>query len=124
VISEKLIEVLSSPPDAALTLVTQGEDGAHLANSWNSYARIEGNRLLLPVGGMRETERNLAVDSTVKLSISNREVQGLTYRGTGFLLTGNGEVRAEGPDYEKIKDSFPWARAVLIITVTRATQTL
>ncbi|NLB50024.1 MAG: FMN-binding protein, partial [Clostridiaceae bacterium] len=32
-LSEKLIEVITSPPDAALTLVTEGEGGPHLANS-------------------------------------------------------------------------------------------
>lgn len=123
-LSEKLIEVISSPPDAGLTLVTEGEEGAHLANSWNSYLEVDGDRLLLPAGGMKTTGRNLAARPDILLSITNREVQGLTYKGTGFLIRGRGEMKSEGPEYERIRERFPWARVALVITVTEVTQTL
>ena len=75
-IDEKLLEVLTAPPDAALSIVTQGEDGPHLVNSWNSYVRTtEDGKLLIPVGGMAETEKNIERDDRVLLSICNREVQ-------------------------------------------------
>lgn len=37
VIDEKLKEVLTTPPDAPLAIVTQGLMGPHVVNSWNSY---------------------------------------------------------------------------------------
>jgi len=117
-LDEKLLEVLTTPPDAALTLVTEGTDGAHLVNTWNSYVEADGDRLLIPAGGMRTTERK------VMLSIANREVQGLTYRGTGFLVTGTAKMETEGPDFDRIRARFPWARAALVVTVTGALQTL
>ncbi len=123
-LDEKLLEVLTTPPDAALTLVTEGTDGAHLVNTWNSYVEADGDRLLIPAGGMRTTERNLAGNPKVMLSIANREVQGLTYRGTGFLVTGTAKMETEGPDFDRIRARFPWARAALVVTVTGALQTL
>jgi hypothetical protein len=123
-LSEKLIEVITSPPDAALTLVTEGEGGPHLANSWNSYLEIDGDRLLLPVGGMKTTEANLAARPVVQLSIANRQVEGLSYKGTGYLVRGLGEVKSQGAEFDRIRERFPWARAALVITVTNATQTL
>ncbi len=123
-LSEKLLEVIKTPPDAALTLVTEGEAGAHLANSWNSYLEIDGDRLLLPAGGMKTTGHNLLSRPAIQLSITNREVEGLTYKGTGFLIRGYGEMQSQGPAYERIKERFSWARAALVITVTSVTQTL
>lgn len=50
---EKFIEVLKTPPDAALSIVTQGEKGPHVVNSWNSYVLFgEDGVLLIPVGRM------------------------------------------------------------------------
>ncbi len=124
-IDEKLLEVIKTPPDAALSIVTRGEDGPHLVNSWNSYVRTtEDGKLIIPVGGMAETEKNVERDDRILLSICNREVQGKMYKGTGFLVRGTAAFEKEGPGFDALKAEFPWARAALVVTVVEATQTL
>lgn len=124
-LDEKLLEVLNSPPDSALAIVTQGHDGAHVVNSWNSYAQVtRDGKLLFPAGRMKKTEENLKSDSREKLTISNREVQGKSYKGTGFLVCGTAQFDTDGETYEGVKAKFPWARAALVITVETAEQTL
>lgn len=123
-LNEKLIEVMTSPPDAALTLVTEGPGGAHLANTWNSYVQIQGDRLFIPASRMRQTEDNLRLNPRIQLSVANREVQGLSYKGTGFIIEGTGVFLEEGPEYEAVRERFPWARAALAVTVIRAEQKL
>ena len=44
--------------------------------------------------------------------------------GTGFLIKGTAEITAAGADFELIKAKFSWARAVLVVTIASATQTL
>lgn len=124
-LNEKLLEVIQSPPDSALTLVTQGPDGPHLVNSWKSYLQFgQKGRLLFPAGGMEKTQANLAINPAIQLSISNRQVQGLSYLGTGFILAGEAVMETEGPDFDLVKARFPWARAALAVTVLSIQQTL
>jgi hypothetical protein len=124
-IDKKLLEVLTTPPDAALAIATQGLNGPHVVNSWNSYVQVTGEgKLLIPAGRMSETEKNIERDNKVKLTITNREVEGKTYKGTGFLIHGTAAFAKEGPDFDLIKAKFPWARAALTITIESAEQTL
>ena len=124
-IDSGLLKVLTSPPDAGLTIVTQGVDGPHVANSWNSYVQVSRQgKLLIPAGRMTRTEANLKVDNRVTLSITNREVQGKTYKGTGYLVKGTADFKTQGPDFDSIKLKFPWARAALSITIESLEQTL
>lgn len=121
----KIVEILSTPPDSAVAIATQGRDGAHLVNTWNSYIEIyEGDKLLIPAGRMEKTEENLGEDSTVLVTICHRDVEGLRYKGTGFLIKGEGLFVKEGPPYNIIKGRFPWARAALMIKVEGVEQTL
>lgn len=124
-INEKLVEVLNTQPDSAFAIVTQGPTEPHVVNSWNSYVRINNEEvLLIPVGRMMETEKNIEKNNKVKLTITNREVMGLRYKGTGFLIKGTGAFLKEGSDFDTIKSEFPWARAALAITIESAEQTL
>jgi len=124
-IGEKLREVLLTPPDSALAIITRGKDGPHVVNSWNSYVQIaDGDKLVIPAGRMFETEKNVGEDDKVKLTITNREVEGKTYKGTGFLVEGTAVFEKEGPRFDSLKAKFPWARAALVITVESAEQTL
>ena len=124
-INEKLMEVLTAPPDAALAIVTQGLNEPHVINSWNSYVQVtDEEKLIIPAGRMTETERNIDRNNKVQLTIANREVEGKAYKGTGFLIKGIAEFKKEGVDFEAIKKRFPWARAALIITIESAEQTL
>ena len=124
-LNEKLLEVLSHPADGEVAIVTQGIDGPHVVNTWNSYVRIiPDRRLLIPAGRMNETEKNIAKNNMVKLTIGSREVQGLSYKGTGFLITGTAKFVKEGPMFNVIKEKFSWARAALEITIETVVQTL
>jgi hypothetical protein len=124
-LNEKLLEVLSHPADGEVAIVTQGIDGPHVVNTWNSYVRIiPDRRLLIPAGRMNETEKNIARNNMVKLTIGSREVQGLSYKGTGFLITGTAKFVKEGPMFNVIKEKFSWARAALEITIETVVQTL
>lgn len=124
-LNHKLQEVLSHPSDGIVAIVSQGSDGAHVVNSWNSYVNVkEDEKLLLPVGGMNKTQQNVEQDNKVKITIGNREVEGLRYKGTGFLIKGTAEFLHAGPDFDFMKEKFPWARAVLEITPASIEQTL
>lgn len=124
-LNEKLKEVLTHPSDGAIAIVTQGINEPHVVNSWNSYVNITPNdKFLIPVGGMNETEKNISRNNKVKLTIANREVQGKMYKGTGFLIKGSAGFIKEGSEFEMMKTKFPWARAVLEITIESADQTL
>lgn len=124
-IDEKLMEVLTTPPDAALAIVTQGLNEPHVVNSWNSYVHVNNEgKLLIPAGRMNETEKNIEGNNKVKLTIANREVKGKTYKGTGFLIKGTADFIKEGSDFNMIKEKFPWARAALTITIESTEQTL
>jgi len=124
-LNEKLKEVLTHPSDGAIAIVTQGISEPHVVNSWNSYVNITPNdKFLIPVGGMNETEKNISRNNKVKLTIANREVQGKMYKGTGFLIKGTAGFIKEGSEFEMMKTKFPWARAVLEITIESADQTL
>jgi hypothetical protein len=124
-LNEKLLEILSHPADGEVAIVTQGTDGPHVVNTWNSYVNIMSDgRLLIPVGGMNKTEKNIAENQLVKLTIGSREVQGLNYKGAGFLITGTARFAKDGADFNLMKARFPWVRAVLEITIETSVQTL
>lgn len=121
----KLLEVINTQPDSAIAIVTQGPNEPHVVNSWNSYIQIDGeDKLLIPVGDMIQTQKNIEANNNIKLTISNREVMGKRYKGTGFLVTGTAAFITEGPEFDIVKSKFPWARAALTITVASTEQTL
>lgn len=124
-LNEKLLEVLSHPADGEVAIVTQGLDGPHVINSWNSYVNITPDgRMLIPAGRMNKTERNVEENHLVKLTIRNREVQGLSYKGAGFLITGIAKFVKDGTEFNKMKAKFSWIRAVLEISIETDVQTL
>lgn len=124
-LSEKLLEVLSHPADGIVAIVTQGIDEPHVVNTWNSNVNtIDDGRLLIPVGGMTKTEENIGRNNKVKVTVGSREVQGKSYKGTGFLIKGTAMVVKDGLVFNMMKEKFPWARAVLEITVESAEQTI
>lgn len=120
---EKLFEVLKH--EGVVAIATQGSDGPHLANSWHSYVKVpDDKRLLIPVGGMNKTEANIAGNNLVNITVGSREVEGFRGKGTGFLIVGTASILKDGPEFNQVKESFPWARAALEVKVGTATQTL
>ena len=73
---------------------------------------------------MHRTEANIAFNSQVLLTMGSSKVAGNMGPGTGFLVRGTAEIAASGPDFEVMKAKFPWARAVMAVTITSAEQTL
>jgi hypothetical protein len=124
-LNEKLLAILSHPVDSAVSIVTSGDDGPHLVNTWNSYIEVTSNdKLLIPAAGFVKTERNLSTHNEAILSIANREVEGYKGIGTGFIVKGSTRFIKSGEDFDRMKKKFSWIRAVLEVTVTSAKQML
>lgn len=103
-----------------VTIATAGPDGPHLAATWGDYVRSlgvdwESGEILVPVGGMGQTEANLARDSRVEVMAASRAVEGSHGPGQGCLLRGRGEVETTGTRVDRVRATFPWARAVLLL---------
>jgi hypothetical protein len=98
-----------------VTIGTCGEDGVHLVATWGDYVRElgiqEGDVLLIPAGGYRKTEENLRANPDVEVLVGSKEA------GTGFRLSGRGELQLSGPWADKVKREFSWARGALAIRV-------
>jgi len=124
-INETLSEVLSHPADGIVAIVTQGAEEPHVVNTWNSYVHVTtDDKLLIPAGFMRRTEKNISTNNKVLLTIGNREVQGKMSKGTGFLVKGTGRFLKDGEEFEMMKNKFVWIRAVLEVTINQAIQTI
>ena len=122
-IPEKMMQVLKH--EGIVAIATQGNDGPHLVNTWNSYVEVTATgSLLIPAGYMNVTEANVAKNPKVLLTMGSREVEGSHGPGTGFLVEGSAAFLSSGPEFEKMKSRFPWVRAALEVTVVSVTQTL
>lgn len=122
-IPEKLLDVLGN--EGVVAIATQGEGKPHLVNTWNSYVQVtEEEHLLIPVGGMNETEANLGKNNHLEVTMGSREVEGKNGPGTGFLVEGAGEIIKTGWEFDAVKERFPWARAALIVKPNSISQTL
>jgi len=124
-LNEKLLDILSHPTDGAVTMVTTGDDGSHVVNTWNSYIAVTpDDKLLIPASGYNKTEKNLSLHNEIILSIASREIEGYRGKGTGFIVKGTTRFVTSGEDFDRTKERFSWIRAVLEITVTTAKQML
>ncbi len=122
-IPEKLRDVLKK--DGVVAIATVGEDGPHMVNTWNSYVRLtDDGRMLIPAGFMHRTEANIRFNPDVLITCGSSKVQGKIGPGTGFLIKGSAEFRESGADFDRMKATFDWMRAVVIVTIESATQTL
>lgn len=121
----KLLSILSHPADGAVSMVTSGEDGPHLVNTWNSYIEVTADdKLLIPAYGYNKTEKNLKTLNEMILSIASREIEGYKGKGTGFIMKGTTRFISAGEDFDRMKAKFSWMRAILEVTVTSAKQML
>ena len=122
-IPEKLREVLKK--DGVVAIATLGQDGPHMVNTWNSYVRLTADgRMLIPAGYMNKTEANVAFNPEVLITLGSSKVAGNNGPGTGFLIKGTAAFVTSGPDFDRLKATFGWMRAVLDVTMRSATQTL
>jgi hypothetical protein len=85
----------------------------------------EDERILIPAYGFRKTEKNVDVNSSVKLTLGSKDVLGYKdYQGTGFLINGTARYVSSGDEYDFMKNKFSFLTRVLEITVETAKQML
>ncbi len=122
-LSEKFLEVIQH--EGVVSIVSWGVE-THVVNTWNSYLVItDDERILIPAYGFRKTEKNVNVNSNVKLTLGSRDVLGhKDYQGTGFLINGTAKYISSGDEYDVMKEKFSFLTRVLEITVDTAKQML
>ena len=122
-LSEKFLEVIQH--EGVVSIVSWGVE-PHVVNTWNSYLVITGDeRILIPAYGFRKTEKNVNVNSSVKLTLGSRDVLGhKDYQGTGFLINGTAKYISSGDEYDFMKKKFSFLTRVFEVTVDTAKQML
>jgi hypothetical protein len=122
-LSDKFHEVLTH--EGIVSVMSWGIE-PHLVNTWNSFLVItEDERILIPAYGYRITEKNVAVNPHIKLSVGSKNVAGYkNYPGTGFIITGRGSFITSGAEYEMMKEKFDFLTRVFEVTVDKAIQML
>ena len=122
-LSEKFLEVIKH--EGVVSIMSWGVE-PHMVNTWNSYLVVtDDERILIPAYGFRKTQKNVDVNSKVKIALGSREVLGYKdYPGTGFMIEGTARYIESGEEYEMMKNKFSFLTRVLEITVDKAKQML
>ena len=122
-LSAKFLEVLQH--EGVVAIMSWGIE-PHMVNTWNSYLVVtEDERILIPAYGFRKTQKNVEVNSTVKITLGSKNVLGYKdYPGTGFLITGTASYIESGEEFEMMKNKFTWLNRVFEVTVDKAKQML
>jgi hypothetical protein len=96
-----------------------------VVNTWSSYIQLtEDEHLLIPVGGMNQTEANVKKPHNILMTLGAREVEGFRGPGAGFLIHGTAAFSKSGKSFDCVKTKFPWIRAVLDVSDFKVSQTL
>ncbi len=122
-LSEKFLEVIKH--EGVVSIMSWGVE-PHMVNTWNSYLVVtDDERILIPAYGFRKTQKNVDVNSKVKIALGSREVLGYKdYQGTGFMIEGTARYIESGEEYDMMKSKFSFLTRVLEITVEKAKQML
>lgn len=122
-LSEKFLEVIKH--EGVVSITSWGVE-THVVNTWNSYLVVtEDERILIPAYGFRKTEKNVAVNDSLILTLGSREVLGFKdYQGTGFVIKGTARYISSGQEYDFMKEKFSFLTRVLEVTVESAKQML
>src|SRR5512141_2998513 len=83
-----------------VAIATVGPDGPHLAATWGDYVRalgVEDDVIVIPAGGLRQTEANLNANPRVELLFAARPVPRPQGAGQGCVLSGTAELQVSGP---------------------------
>jgi hypothetical protein len=122
-LSDKFMEVLQH--EGVVAIMSWGVE-PHMVNTWNSYLVVTGDeRIIIPAYGFRKTQKNVEVNSHVKLTLGSKNVLGYKdYPGTGFVVSGTAKYIESGEEYDMMKNKFSFLTRVLEITVDTAKQML
>ena len=120
---ERFMTVVSK--EGVVAIVSCSDDEAHVVNTWNSYLAFPGeNRMLIPVYGMRKTQKKVEKNNNVLLTLGTKEIEGKMGPGTGYLISGTARFMNSGPEFDMMKQKFSWANRVLEVTVSSVKQTI
>ncbi len=120
---ERFMTVVSK--EGVVSIVSCSDDEAHVVNTWNSYLAFPGeNRILIPVYGMRKTQKKVEKNQNVLITLGTKEVEGKMGPGTGYLIKGIAKFMKSGPEFDTMKQKFSWANRVLEVTVSSVNQTI
>ena len=121
-LSKVFFEVLKH--EGVVSVISWGHDEPHVINTWNSYLVVtDDERILIPAAIMQTTQKNVDINSKVKLTLGSKDVVGFNdYQGTGFLIEGTAKFITSGEEFDSMKAKYPWLSRVLEITVTSCTQ--
>lgn len=123
-LTAKFHEVLNH--EGVVSITSWGEGEPHVVNTWNSFLVVtDDERILIPAAGFRKTQRNVEVNGKVKLTLGSRDVIGYRdYQGCGFYIEGTAAYLESGPDFDLMKEKFPFLSRVLQVSVSLAKQTI
>ncbi len=111
--------------EGVVSIVSCSDNEAHVVNTWNSYLAFPGeDRMLIPVFGMRKTQKKVEKNPNVLLTLGTKEVEGKMGPGTGYLIKGTAKFMKFGPEFDMMKQNFSWANRVLEVTVSSVKQTI
>jgi hypothetical protein len=122
-LTEKFFEVINH--EGATSIVSCSNNEAHVVNTWNSYINVtEDGRVLIPAAGMHSIEGDMGENNKVKVTVGSKEVQGSFGPGAGFRIEGTAKFLTSGPEFDMMKEKFPFLTRTLEITVELVKQTL
>ena len=120
---ERFMKVVGK--EGVVSIVSCSDGEAHVVNTWNSYLAFPGeDRILIPVYGMRKTQKKVEKNNNVLLTLGTKEIEGKMGPGTGYLINGIAKFMTSGPEFDLIKQNFSWANRVLEVTVSSVKQTI
>lgn len=109
-------------------IATIWKDRPHIVATWSEFISVvtRGDKKLLaiPAGGYTHTEENLKDNPHIQILFGSKNLEGKSGMGSGFRITGKGEVVTTGDTYDLVKSKFTWARGALVITVEKVEQLL
>ena len=86
---------------------------------------IRDERILAPAAGMHYLEEDIKVNDTIYLMLGVREVEGKNgYQGIGFRVSAKAKLISNGPEFEMMKEKYPFLRSVLELTPVEVEQLL
>ena len=110
------------------SIATVWKDRPHMVATWSEFisvvTRNDAKYLAIPAGGYSHTEENLKENPSIQIFFGSKDLEGKSGKGSGFRISGKGEVLTSGDIYDLVKSRFSWARGALVIKVEKVEQLL
>lgn len=105
--------------EGAVSIISSSSEapGYHVVNTWNSYVRIEEDKLFIPAAGMHSVQKDVEKNNQVTLTMGSKEVIGTVGPGAGFHVHGTAEFIEDGAIYNQMKMEMPFLTRILQINV-------